>query len=68
MTVKCIRCGYWHLEAERAKGENVSCTEVKDFWVSVKQHHEDMFGHPAQLIRDENGSVICWKCHRIIRY
>jgi hypothetical protein len=62
----CTRCGYWHSNAERALGRNLSCTEVKKFWSRVKEAHRNRYGHPAMITMDGNGTQICFTCKREI--
>ena len=62
----CTRCGHWHTDAERALQRYLSCTQVKQFWGRVKDEHRQLYGHAAQLVTDDGGSLICFTCKRQI--
>jgi hypothetical protein len=62
--IACTRCGHWHTDAERASSRNLSCSEVKQFWFRIKDEHNALYGHPAQVIVGESGTPICSKCRR----
>lgn len=62
----CTKCGHWHTNAEHAMGRNLSCTEVKRFWVKVKEEHWNRYGHRAQIAADDHGTLICFTCNREI--
>jgi hypothetical protein len=62
----CTRCGHWHTDAEKALQRRLSCTQVKQFWGRVKGEHRELYGHTAQIITDDAGSLICFNCQRKI--
>ena len=62
--IACTRCGRWHTDAERVLDKDLSCTEVKQYWSRVRNQHQELFGHMAQLTMDESGAVICFRCKR----
>jgi hypothetical protein len=63
----CTKCGHWHTDAEHAMGRSLSCTEVKRFWVKVKEEHRDRYGHTAQIaFTDNHGTPKCFTCNREI--
>lgn len=62
----CTKCGHWHINAERAMGRNLSCTEVKRFWGRIKSEHRTRYGHQALITTDDTGAPICFTCKREI--
>jgi DNA-directed RNA polymerase subunit RPC12/RpoP len=64
--IACTRCGHWHIDAEKALGRSLSCTEVKRYWIRLKEAHKEKYGHIAQITVDGSGIYICLKCkHKI---
>ncbi len=61
-TTACTRCGRWHIDAEKAVGGRLSCSEVQAYWVSIKQQHAEETGHPARIVVDEGGDWRCMTC------
>ena len=62
----CTKCGHWHSNAEHTMGRSLSCTEVKRFWVQIKEEHRVRYGHTAQISRDDHGILRCFTCKREI--
>jgi len=60
--IACTRCGHWHTDAERARAKNLSCTEVKEYWSRIRNEHQELTGHVAQITTNESGELICLKC------
>lgn len=62
--IACTRCGNWHEDAETAMGRRLTCTEVKEYWATLRKAHEVRYGHYARITTDEDGKWICLKCNR----
>lgn len=62
--IACTRCGHWHTDAERSVGKELSCTEVKRYWSRLKNEHNELYGHLAQITTNAAGVVVCFKCGR----
>jgi hypothetical protein len=62
----CTKCGRRHTDAEEIKGNRLSCTEVKQYWVTITREHEKSYGHLAQVTNDVSGNWICYKCKRVL--
>ena len=60
----CTRCGRRHVDAEKSMGTQLSCTEVKQYWIQIRREHEKTYGHFAQVMTDEAGNWICHVCQR----
>ncbi|MGO8821721.1 MAG: hypothetical protein ACLQT6_07115 [Desulfomonilaceae bacterium] len=58
----CTRCGAWHTDAEKNVGCYMSCTEVKQYWSTVKRLHMEESGHLAMIKLNKDGRVVCIKC------
>ena len=67
-TVACTRCGYLHTDAEETRGRRLSCTEVKQYWRSVRNDHKKLYGHLARIGTDDSGNRVCLKCKRRLYY
>lgn len=65
--IACIRCGRWHLDAERAEGRRLTCTEVKQYWSRLRVTHREKYGHYPHITTDDGGVWICLKCNRPLR-
>jgi hypothetical protein len=59
----CTKCGRWHEDAEAKLGQNLSCTDVKQYWARIREQHMQQTGHRAQISTDESGQWICMKCN-----
>lgn len=65
--IACTRCGHWHTDAERSLEKSLSCTEVKQYWSRLKNEHNELYGHLAQITTDESGKPVCFKCGRELK-
>lgn len=60
--IACTRCGRWHLDAEKAAGKRLSCTEVKQYWEGIRQEHQRQTRHRPRISVDRDGEWACMEC------